>query len=284
MVPSPDGSSLSADRKWGRQVKSHPAQPEELFKQAVADGLSVLEFRAPTRNGHTVPETDFAGDRQTVGLLRTLSREYSIELAYHAPQGDTWQFGQLPFRTSLLRLEECVTRAASFGAHIMTLHVGLDGTDRVRSIRRVAKVLQVVAPRAEECGVLLCVENVFGNCSVADVEDCALLFDIADAEQVHLTLDTGHANLRGCLFEMIGIFHNRLAFTHLHDNDGTQDQHLVPGNGTVDWARLMRGLTRYSYTGPLSFEVREECSYPQAIAMLERMSCQEPFASPQRAR
>ena len=259
-------------RKWSKQIKTYPLRPQELLEQAVADGLEMIELRAPTRYGCTVAETDFVDDPETVQRVSALSRRYGVELAYHAPQGGMWSFGQHPFEIARSRLHQCVVRSASLGAEVMTLHLGIDEVDRVASIRNVAAALQAVAPFAAEHGVLLCVENVFIRCSVADVKDCAVLFEVATDEQVRFTLDTGHANMYGCLFEMLDQVNDRLAFTHLHDNDRVKDQHLVPGNGTIDWQKFMRYLDRCGYTGSLNFELREECDLPCSIAMLEAMS------------
>lgn len=46
----------------------------------------------------------------------------------------------------------------------------------------------------------------------------------------------------------------RLAYTHLSDNDGIQDRHWIPGRGTVDWARIRVALPRRSPL-PFSLEV-----------------------------
>ena len=46
-----------------------------------------------------------------------------------------------------------------------------------------------------------------------------------------------------------------LAVTHIHDNFGNDDQHLVPGIGVTDWGKLMRVLSEIGYNGPLMLEV-----------------------------
>jgi len=30
---------------------------------------------------------------------------------------------------------------------------------------------------------------------------------------------------------------------HLHDNDGYSDQHALPGNGTINWEKLIKDLS-----------------------------------------
>jgi len=43
--------------------------------------------------------------------------------------------------------------------------------------------------------------------------------------------------------------------THLHDNRGTTDDHLVPFDGTLDWVATMTAFQKIGYSGPLMFEV-----------------------------
>lgn len=42
---------------------------------------------------------------------------------------------------------------------------------------------------------------------------------------------------------------------HLNDNDGEKDFHLLPGEGTVDWAEFRQALKEVGYRGPFLFEV-----------------------------
>ncbi|MFT5368069.1 MAG: sugar phosphate isomerase/epimerase [Candidatus Latescibacterota bacterium] len=92
------------------------------------------------------------------------------------------------------------------------------------------------------------------------MEECNILFEHIDTSIVKLTLDTGHGNLCDCLHDLVATFSERLAFLHLHDNQGIKDEHLVPGRGTIDWKRLISDLDRAGYIGPLNFELREEAT------------------------
>lgn len=52
------------------------------------------------------------------------------------------------------------------------------------------------------------------------------------------------------------MYGDRLLTLHLHDNDGEEDQHALPGTGTIVWKSLMEKLDRLGYEGALSLEVR----------------------------
>ena len=69
-------------------------------------------------------------------------------------------------------------------------------------------------------------------------------------------LDIGHLLLLGqdpCYWiEMLG---DRLETLHTHDNNGIDDQHIIPYLGCANWERFILGLRKTGYSGNFSFEV-----------------------------
>ena len=74
--------------------------------------------------------------------------------------------------------------------------------------------------------------------------------------RVGLCYDSGHGHLPGAdgLTHLEGM-KDRLIAVHLHDNDGTGDQHLTPFKGDIDWPRLAGIIAKSSYDKPLSLEL-----------------------------
>ncbi len=79
--------------------------------------------------------------------------------------------------------------------------------------------------------------------------------------QTHLNLnycfDIGHAHLSNGVAAEFELMKQRIRSTHLHDNDGKEDQHLFPQKGTIDWARTMRLLLSRAEQYPLLLELKE---------------------------
>lgn len=48
---------------------------------------------------------------------------------------------------------------------------------------------------------------------------------------------------------------SRLMALHLHDNDGSSDQHCLPFDGTVDWQKVMKNISQTGYQGAVALEV-----------------------------
>ena len=50
-------------------------------------------------------------------------------------------------------------------------------------------------------------------------------------------------------------YQDKLICLHLHDNDGTDDQHLLPYDGTVNWNLVVDILKDCNYNGPITLEL-----------------------------
>jgi sugar phosphate isomerase/epimerase len=67
--------------------------------------------------------------------------------------------------------------------------------------------------------------------------------------------DTGHAHIQGISQgDGLRILGSRLKATHIQDNDGIKDQHLLPYHGTIDWIDVMEGLRDIQYAGDFTYE------------------------------
>lgn len=72
--------------------------------------------------------------------------------------------------------------------------------------------------------------------------------DSIQDQRVSACLDTGHAHCNSTThvlnwIEMLG---RRIAYVHIHDNDGTGDQHLAIGKGNIPFKEVCSALETYS--------------------------------------
>jgi sugar phosphate isomerase/epimerase len=115
---------------------------------------------------------------------------------------------------------------------------------------------------ARERGVEVLLENIPNQLSSAE-----RLVHFLD--QTHLKmnfcLDVGHAHLNEGIPAAFGIMKSRIRSTHLHDNNGAEDNHLWPFHfeaGTIDWKETMRLLRSQPEQYPLLLELREFPEFP----------------------
>ena len=87
---------------------------------------------------------------------------------------------------------------------------------------------------AAESGVRVAIEVIPNALSSPDAL-VQLIEDELESLDVGICLDYGHANLMGDLGDAIETVSGHLWTTHVHDNRGREDDHLVPFMGTIDW-------------------------------------------------
>ena len=107
---------------------------------------------------------------------------------------------------------------------------------------------------AAESGVRVAIEVIPNALSSPDAL-VQLIEDELESLDVGICLDYGHANLMGDLGDAIETVSGHLWTTHVHDNRGREDDHLVPFMGTIDWAAAMMETQKIGYDGVLMLEV-----------------------------
>ena len=70
-------------------------------------------------------------------------------------------------------------------------------------------------------------------------------------------MDLGHALVAGMATQdyLAGLTPGILKALHIHDNDGSSDQHRLPHLGNVNWEAVMEGLAAYGYSGDFTMEL-----------------------------
>jgi sugar phosphate isomerase/epimerase len=87
---------------------------------------------------------------------------------------------------------------------------------------------------------------------------CRLIEDDLEGVDAGICLDYGHANLLGDVAEAIETISGHLLTTHVHDNGGKRDEHLVPFAGRIDWDVAMMATQKIGYDGVLMLEVADK--------------------------
>lgn len=76
-----------------------------------------------------------------------------------------------------------------------------------------------------------------------------------DNDNAGLCFDSGHYHAHFNDELDFSKFKDRIFCVHLHDNDGTSDQHLLPFDGTLDWDKVIKKLKDNNYNGPIIMEL-----------------------------
>ncbi len=158
-------------------------------------------------------------------------------------------------RAGVELVENRLTMTAELGGDAVVMHLPALGNPPEGQWDQVRRSLDELQPIAANCGVRIALENYASN-QPEDWDALERVLSWYDDDYVGFCWDAGHANIGECdgLARAEGLI-DRLLVTHLHDNDGTGDQHRPPFDGTLDWERLIRIIADSPYRKPLTLEV-----------------------------
>jgi sugar phosphate isomerase/epimerase len=108
---------------------------------------------------------------------------------------------------------------------------------------------------AKQRDVTICVENTPNELGAP-----ASLVQFVKETRLDLKFcfDIGHAHLDSGFRESFELMRSRVATTHIHDNHGEKDEHLLPYNGTIDWDAALEAFAGASEPLPIVLELKEQ--------------------------
>ncbi|HJN45199.1 MAG: hypothetical protein CL477_08515 [Acidobacteria bacterium] len=248
-------------------ISTHLFHGERLDRdhlvEVAAHGFDAIELFA-TRS-HFDYHDEAAIDSLAEWLADTRLRLHAI----HAPTTESYVDGTWgpPFSTAW-SVAEGRTRAIEEAAvalniarrvetGFLVVHLGTPKSyapDRDNDPRAAARSVTELHALTSPLGLQLALEVIPNALSTATA-----LVDLLDKEADRaghgVCLDVGHAFLAGDVTEEIETASGYLVTTHLHDNLGVTDQHLVPFEGGVDWPAAMMTMQKVGYDGMLMLEV-----------------------------
>jgi sugar phosphate isomerase/epimerase len=123
--------------------------------------------------------------------------------------------------------------------------------------------LETLCDSAQKVGVMLAIEVIPNGLSSAEALVALIENDLEGAD-IGICMDVGHAFMMGELGDAIETCAEHLVTTHLHDNKRKSDDHLSPGEGSIDWPATLMALQKIGYEGAWMFEVANT-STPSAV-------------------
>jgi sugar phosphate isomerase/epimerase len=168
-------------------------------------------------------------------------------------------------------LEAYIGAAGRLGAGWIVVHGGYHFTSdkKPRMDAAVARIARICAI-AERKRVRLLLENLNPEPEraevhylCADLEECRYYFDRLDSPALGWSFTVNHAHIQPNNIDafMNGLEMKRCGEVRLADCRGTHEEHLKPGEGTIDFPRMFAAIEKSGYRG----------HYMQAFGSLDDM-------------
>ena len=183
----------------------------------------------------------------------------------HAPGANNGTPDEAARQASVDAASSFFRPAVEVGVPVVVVHPNTpDGEDYTEagfeaSLARSIESIAILAERAEAAGVRLAVENLPMRHTPRPggrIEDLLRMID-GLGNHVGICFDVGHSNANvddPC--DEIRVAGDRIFCVHIQDNDGLgQDQHLIPGEGTVNWPALIDALREHAPDCAPNFEI-----------------------------
>jgi sugar phosphate isomerase/epimerase len=212
-------------------------------------------------------------DQSAIDALSRWLRETGLELhSVHAPivehrwhgkWGSALSTASSDDRVREYAVSECLAAlqiARTIPYRYLVVHLGipedLNPPPAANARPGAQRSIEELAAAALPLGVRLAVEVIPNRLSAPEALVRLIEEDLEISPPgVGICLDTGHAHLMGDLPDAIEIVGGALVTTHVHDNRGKGDDHLVPFDGTIDWPTALMSFQKVGYDGVIMFEL-----------------------------
>lgn len=229
--------------------------------EKLIDAIPVLADQGVTAVEIGIDFPEYFDHRDSFELDSLMSRLSTSGIrvhSVHAPFGPQYDISSLDdavHERGVDALIDSIELASVLEARNVIVHAS-DVLPKIANgrLERARGVLREMAGVAQESGIVLALENLPpGYLGHTPGEIVALLNGI-DPESIGICFDTGHANLSGRFIEFAESMLVRAVTTHIHDNNGSEDQHLFPGYGNINWQEFGSAYRRLGSTASLMLE------------------------------
>lgn len=122
--------------------------------------------------------------------------------------------------------------------------------------------LELLALFAKQRGVTIALENTPGE--LATPANLRRFVEQTRLTDLRFCFDAGHAHIGDGITASLEPMRTLIVTSHIHDNHGDKDEHLVPYEGTIEWPAALTGLPAGT---PLVLELKAVAGSPDEIVL-----------------
>jgi len=235
-----------------------------LIKKA---GFEIVEVWDGGKEWGALTHFDHHDHKQVKALQDALWDQQIRGLTMHGPFGvgcDISVPDEKARKKAIDEMNLTIETAAKIGAKIVIVHSGnmltnsLDSFEKNRRIETCIQSLKIISETAKKKNVRLALENLLGGMVAGESWQLEQIVGALDKDVVGVCVDVSHASLCKELDKILKTFSSRIIAVHISDNHGKMDDHLIPGEGMLDFVKIAKKLKEINYGGVFTLEILGE--------------------------
>lgn len=203
-------------------------------------------------------------DPGDAALVRDVGRRLEVldirPVSIHAPFGGGLELSSTDARERQAAIGRIAVAAAAlhrFGGSLVVVHptdIARHEADVERRLDHCADSLNAVAAICRAMSLRVALETPLPHLIGGAPEEFDWLLGRVD-DSVVVCLDTAHATLGHNWDRFIALAGSRVVHVHANDHRGQRDDHLAPGEGTIDWRHIAATLRGIGFAGWIMLEL-----------------------------
>ena len=195
---------------------------------------------------------------ENIALHKTFLSKINLR-SIHGPYGDLCpgSFDNLLREVARKRFIQASKVATDLGINNMILHNGyVPNTSYIKNYVKRAVIFWKELLAEIDSGLSIYIENHLEN-------DPAIMMDIVDEianNRFGINIDIGHINFSSkmSVVDWIRKCNKRIKYFHLHDNNGTRDEHVAFGKGNIPFNDVFHAIKEYCDNPLMAIETQSD--------------------------
>lgn len=224
---------------------------DESFKKLQQSGISAIEVCMAADKYSSINYKE----------LSELSKRYNVKLwSYHLP---FMPFDYIDISSLDSEMRErtvalyttMIERATDIGIDKFIVHPSgepIPDSERPERLKYSMQTLDRLAEIADRHGAVIAVEDLPRSCLGNTADEILRLISAND--KLRVCFDSNHL-LKDTNLNFIKKISDKIVTVHISDYDFIDEKHWLPGEGLVDWAKVLGALRQADYRGVWMYEI-----------------------------
>lgn len=233
---------------------------EKAFEDAVRFGYDYIELWG----GYPHAFTEDLKSRGTAEIERLIQR-YGMPVRCFTPEHNGYPYNymagdEFQWERSMVYLETAIEMAAAMGAFYMLFSAGHAGYQitQAKIDMRLRRSLERLVHKAEQQKVTLLLEplTIYESNVITGLNELEKALDAVPSPALAGMCDLAVPFTTGePASEYVRRLGSRFCYLHVIDNDGVSDSHILPGDGRLPLAGILKEITEAGYNGSATIEL-----------------------------